>query len=498
MTRKTCATLSTLPLALLSLTVPLHGQFLYVANYLSNDVSAYSIDVVTGALTPVAGSPFAAATNPTSVTVDPKKKFAYVAYQATSTNSGVLGYAINSATGALSLIPGSPFVVSGPRSVGVDPSGKFAYSANYYAAGVSGFMIDSTTGALTGMSGSPFSSGGNPSSVALERSGKFAYFANTSSNNVTAYSIDSNTGLLTQIGAIGTGTHPLGVAVDPAAKFLYVANDGSDNVSAYSINSTTGTLTGVPGSPFAAGDFPFSVTVDPTDRFVYVPNHLGNSVSAYAIDAVTGALAAVPGSPFAVPSGPTSVAFDATGRFAYVGRYFANDIAVFTVDTLTGALTPAPGLSVAAGTGPYSLVVPFVDPTISADLSVSKAGLPDPVIRGNNISYTVTVSNRGPFPAMDVNLDDQVPADTKFVSTTAPAGWNCTSPRTKGSRSGVISCTIGSLAVGATASFTIVVDVNNGVKEGTNITNTATVSSGTFDPDAANNQVTTTTAVIKK
>jgi DNA-binding beta-propeller fold protein YncE len=44
----------------------------YVANSGSNDISAYTIDPTSGALTPVAGSPFAAGVNPSSIRVFPR------------------------------------------------------------------------------------------------------------------------------------------------------------------------------------------------------------------------------------------------------------------------------------------------------------------------------------------------------------------------------------------------------------------------------------------
>jgi hypothetical protein len=49
-------------------------SFAYVANAHSNDVSAYKIDITTGALSPVSGSPFAAGSAPFSVAVDPSGK----------------------------------------------------------------------------------------------------------------------------------------------------------------------------------------------------------------------------------------------------------------------------------------------------------------------------------------------------------------------------------------------------------------------------------------
>jgi 6-phosphogluconolactonase (cycloisomerase 2 family) len=45
------------------------GKFVYVANGMSNDVSAYRLNAASGALTPVAGSPFAAGTTAVGVVV---------------------------------------------------------------------------------------------------------------------------------------------------------------------------------------------------------------------------------------------------------------------------------------------------------------------------------------------------------------------------------------------------------------------------------------------
>src|SRR5207249_561873 len=84
----------------------------YVA---SNNVFAYSINAATGALTPVAGSPFTAGTTPVSVTVAPSGAFAYVA---NANSNNVSAYTINAATGALTPVAGSPFAAgSAPYSV---------------------------------------------------------------------------------------------------------------------------------------------------------------------------------------------------------------------------------------------------------------------------------------------------------------------------------------------------------------------------------------------
>ena len=81
-------------------------KFVYVADYYSSDITAYSVDSSTGALTPVDGSPFAAGQNPFAVTVDPSGKFVYaVNYM----SNEISAYAIDNSTGALAPVSGSPF-----------------------------------------------------------------------------------------------------------------------------------------------------------------------------------------------------------------------------------------------------------------------------------------------------------------------------------------------------------------------------------------------------
>ncbi|HKQ76044.1 MAG TPA: hypothetical protein VJ810_20285 [Blastocatellia bacterium] len=128
-----------------------------------------------------------------------------------------------------------------------------------------------------------------------------------------------------------------------------------------------------------------------------------------------------------------------------------------------------------------------------ADLAVTKADSPDPVLAGANITYTISLTNNGPSNAQTVTVTDAVPANTTFVSATAPAGWTATTPAVGGTGNVVFSRA--TFAAGATAMFTIVVKVNAGVANGSIITNTVTAASATADPNAANNTDTETTTV---
>jgi VCBS repeat-containing protein len=71
-------------------------------------------------------------------------------------------------TGALTAIAGSPFATgTGPGTLSIDSNGDFAYLANHGSGSVSAFTINATTGALIAVAGSPFATGANPYSVTL-------------------------------------------------------------------------------------------------------------------------------------------------------------------------------------------------------------------------------------------------------------------------------------------------------------------------------------------
>ena len=141
------------------------ARFAFVANSGSNNISAYLIDNTSGALTAVAGSPFATGANPSAVTFDPSGQFAYVA---NAGSNNVSAYTINTTTGALTAIPGSPFAAgANPSAITFNSTagGEFAYVANGGSDNVSAYTINATTGALTAIAGSPFAAGTNPSVI---------------------------------------------------------------------------------------------------------------------------------------------------------------------------------------------------------------------------------------------------------------------------------------------------------------------------------------------
>jgi len=229
-----------------------------------NDVSAYSINATTGALTPVAGSPFATGDNPTRIAVDPTGKFVYV------TNS-IRRQCVRlhhrrdqrrpDGGGRVALCDGPLTSVRGGRSFGQvrlcrqpKPDGVRLYRQRDQRR-------------LTPVAGSPFPAGPGPDAVAIDSAGKFAYAINDLDKTVSAYTINAINGALRPLPGspwplrAGDLLDILRIALDPTGKFVYVNTGVSSKVFAYTIDATSGALTRVPGSPFATGDLPVDVTV---------------------------------------------------------------------------------------------------------------------------------------------------------------------------------------------------------------------------------------------
>lgn len=155
-------------------------------------------------------------------------------------------------------------------------------------------------------------------------------------------------------------------------------------------------------------------------------------------------------------------------------------------------LSSVTGATVADGQG-LGTITNDDAPAGSADLSVTKIDSPDPVAIGNNITYTITLNNFGPDAAVNAVLADTVPTNTTFRSITPPASWTCpTQPAVGGT--GAISCSNASFAIGS-AVFTLVVRVGTSVTDGTVISNTASVSSSTSDPNIGDESAIQTTTV---
>ena len=125
----------------------------------------------------------------------------------------------------------------------------------------------------------------------------------------------------------------------------------------------------------------------------------------------------------------------------------------------------------------------------SADISVSKVDSADPVnvLAGTGFSYTVTVNNIGPSDAALVALTDVLPSEVVFVSAVPDQG-SCSE------LAGTMTCDLGTIADGSSVDVVIAVTVPAG-QAATTVTNDASVSTATSDPNAGNDSTSEDTTI---
>jgi len=309
------------------------GYRLYVVNTGSKDLSAYFINRNNGYLSSVPGSPFAIGVTPTDVYVHPSGKYVYVSTMSSTSDpaSFVYAFAVQS-NGSLKRVAGSPFsTVNWARALTIDPQGKYLYVSSYPESStpakseVDAYSINSTDGALTPVPGSPYV---EPNSaycangawdIAVHPSGNFLVLPNMCAR-VVVYRISRTTGTLTLIKGspfpVPYPPNPVveSIAMDPLGQYLWISSQYcesgcSQETDTWKFNTTTGVPTYLESGESACGLITRSA---PSGKFVYVigdtqgsgcaGSNLTPGIWGMSVNRTNGSLKNIPGSPWTSPN----------------------------------------------------------------------------------------------------------------------------------------------------------------------------------------------------
>lgn len=272
-------------------------------------------------------------------------QFLYVNNNAAA--NSISAYAVDLGSGALTPVPGSPFATGGSGGFIADIDSlatcrNFLFASNGNGDTVSVFLIDGSTGALTPAPGSPHATGACPTGLACTPDGQRLYVADFCANAISIFDVDPLTGAMTPNPAspyaLPPGSlNPLDLEIDAAASRLFVSQDFSANVGVFDIAG--GGPTPVAGSPFAAGGSEHGAALSPDGAFYYVAN-LATSISGYGVGG-GGALAPIAGSPF--PFAASDLATTDDGAFLIGANHATDRLGVYAVHPLTGAPAPVAG-----------------------------------------------------------------------------------------------------------------------------------------------------------
>jgi uncharacterized repeat protein (TIGR01451 family) len=181
------------------------------------------------------------------------------------------------------------------------------------------------------------------------------------------------------------------------------------------------------------------------------------------------------------------------------------------IDIFAGILAGTPGGTTFSNTATIAAVTPDAVPgnnSSTATLTTSTSSAPASDMQmtktapatanpGETITYNLEFGSFATTKS-NVTVTDVLPAGVTFQSVTAvgptEAGFTCTTPAV--GTNGTVQCKTPLMFSFPFAGFDVVVKVDPSVPVGTSITNTATVSSTTPDPDTSNNSGSATTAVV--
>jgi 6-phosphogluconolactonase (cycloisomerase 2 family) len=477
-----------------------------------------------------------------TVNAAPTANFLFVNNQAATGNS-INGYSV-AANGSLTALAGSPVLTGGlganaacssVNRVALSAGNNLLFVSNGGDRTISAFAIDPASGALTAAAGSPFASGltlDACSGISLSASPDGRFLMASSNGQIITYSIGAGGVLSPLFTAANSVTPNAAMKISANGQFLAVSNGAS--VSVYSINAD-GSLLAVPGSPFAKGgagtlaglDFsstsgllfgaeadptasladafsvsangalsavagsPFSigaansnvVLLSPNDGLLFASNQGSATVSSFSVSA--GSLSGL-GS-FGSLHAPVGMATDRTGSLLFVADD-AFGVAVLRIGG-AGSLSQLSDNAI-SGAGQVQDLVAYPPRMASnADLSVSVSASSPSVIAGQNVTYTITVTNSGADPA-GATVSDVLPTGFSVVSCSATGNGSCIG------NSG--AATFYLLQSGESQTVTLVASTSTSIPDGTVTTNTVSISSSSaVDGNAGNNSATASITIAQ-
>ena len=337
-----------------SLAVEPTGRFLYLQNGNQGGVYGFALDQATGALTALPGSPYLTA-NGNALTVDASGRFVYVAKPSTPT--GVITLAINQSTGALTAVTGSPVAGTFPQALTATAAGVVSS-----ATLVSVQLVPDPVSVVT----SQLNVRRQLTLVGTYSDGTTRFLTESASWSSSAASVASisNTagskGLLTA-NAYGTAT------------LTATVNGLTDTTLVTVAQPAVTTITLTPASPTIANGTAIQLQATATfaDGSTQPATSLATWIAADPAIATVGDTAATKGLVTAVAPGSTTVSASYNGvsgtasvtvtavsgagapRFVYGPS--GNALSGYIIDQATGALAPVPGGAVSESGGQFAV-----------------------------------------------------------------------------------------------------------------------------------------------
>jgi 6-phosphogluconolactonase len=309
--------------------------------------------------------------NPAWLAFDASHAHLYSANEVATFGDGKSGsvsaYAVDRATGHLTLLNTVSSEGAGPAHMSIHPSGKYALVANYaggtvavlpiHASGELGAATDvvhnqGTTGpehAASAPAGSFAISGHDKPHAHMiqsDASGRFVVASDLGLDRIFIWKFDSETGKLTPNDpdsvALPPGDGPRHFTFHPNGRWFYSLQEEGSTIVVFDYDANRGrmtrkqTLSSLPKG-FVGTNFTSEVMTSADGKFLYAANRLHDTIAWFPISD-SGTLA-FGGEEWTRGDYPRSFNIDPTGNYLYSCNQRADAITAFRVNRQTGALT---------------------------------------------------------------------------------------------------------------------------------------------------------------
>ncbi len=297
---------------------------------------------------------------PTYLALHPKLSVLYAATGSSAPadhyDAAAAAYAIDPATGGLTLMSS---VKTGGRHavyVSIDPSAQTALLAEYISATVCAVKI-APDGNLVKVTSSLPQTGSSihpkrqqhayPHSFTYDPAGRYGFSPDLGADKVFVYRVNAATGSLEPndpaFVTVAPGSGPRHMVFDAAAKHAYLANELSNTIIAFKYDSAAGKLTPVQTTSTLPDDFKgqntaADIRLHPSGKFLYASNRGHESIAIYAVNFQDGTLSLIGFSPVQVGM-PRGFALDPTGAYLIAAGQQSDSLSLFAISQASGLLT---------------------------------------------------------------------------------------------------------------------------------------------------------------
>jgi 6-phosphogluconolactonase len=341
--------------------------FVYIGTYTlegseSKGIYAYRFDSNMAGLVPMGLA--AESINPSFLAVHPNHRFIYAVNEISNYNGqksgAVSAFAIDRATGKLTLLNQVATRGGDPCYISLDKTGKYVLLANYAGGSIAVFPVleDGRLGEASafvqhgGHGTNPErQEGPHAHSIDLSPDNRFALVDDLGLDETLVYGFDSAKGSLTSDDAKGStnlvkaepGAGPRHLAFHPNGKFAYVINEMASTVSVFHYDPASGglqpvqTISALPKT-FSGHSEAAEIQVHPSGKFLYASNRGHDSIAVFAIDGNKGTLSPIE---YASTKGanPRNFEIAPTGSVLFAANEKSDNIVVFNINRQTGRLT---------------------------------------------------------------------------------------------------------------------------------------------------------------